>query len=301
MLRRDARTAVESLIALIVALLTGAGLGTWPHLGPIPPVRAEAPAPSTSSAGAALDRLPVKGKAPATGYSRAQFGPEWTDATARPMSRDGCDTRSNVVGRDSINATFKPGTRDCVVLTSTITDPYTGRTFTYHRGDSSASVDHAVALKNAWLTGAQQLTLQERTELANDPANLVTVSSNINSAKGASDASSWLPPNKSHRCAYAARQIAIKTTYRLWVTKAEKDALDRVLTPCPDQPLPPVIPLSASASAASPNSSATTPSEPFASCAQARAAGAAPLSSTHPRWSPRLDGDRDGQACEASN
>jgi hypothetical protein len=32
-----------------------------------------------------------------------------------------------------------------------------------------------------------------------------------------------------------ARQISVKAAYRLWVTEAEKDAMDRVLDTCPGQ------------------------------------------------------------------
>jgi hypothetical protein len=44
--------------------------------------------------------------------------------------------------------------------------------------------------------------------------------------------------NKAFRCAYVARQLAVKTKYRLWVTQAEKDAIGRVLASCPGQRLP---------------------------------------------------------------
>lgn len=51
-----------------------------------------------------------------------------------------------------------------------------------------------------------------------------------------------------------------------------------------------------SASRATP--SPQTPAGAFASCTQARAAGAAPLRASHPKYNPKLDGDRDGVACE---
>lgn len=40
------------------------------------------------------------------------------------------------------------------------------------------------------------------------------------------------------------------------------------------------------------------PTQPYASCAQARAAGAAPLYEGDPGYNPRLDRDKDGVACE---
>jgi hypothetical protein len=40
------------------------------------------------------------------------------------------------------------------------------------------------------------------------------------------------------RGTYVARQIAVKTKYRLWVAPAEKDAMAAVLGACPEEPLP---------------------------------------------------------------
>jgi len=57
-------------------------------------------------------------------------------------------------------------------------------------------------------------------------------------AKGDGDAASWLPPNKSFRCTYVAHQVAVKAAYHLWVTAAEKAAIQRVLASCPKQPAP---------------------------------------------------------------
>lgn len=75
--------------------------------------------------------------------------------------------------------------------------------------------------------------------MTNDPLEFLAVDGATNSAKGDADAaSSWLPPNKTFRCAYIARQIAVKTKYRLWMTAAEKDAMAGVLATCPGQELP---------------------------------------------------------------
>jgi hypothetical protein len=68
-----------------------------------------------------------------------------------------------------------------------------------------------VALGDSWQKGAQQLTVEERTNLANDPLELLAVDGPTNQAKGDADAASWLPPNKGYRCAYVARQIAVST------------------------------------------------------------------------------------------
>jgi hypothetical protein len=69
-------------------------------------------------------------------------------------------------------------------------------------------------------------------------AELLAVDGSTNEAKGDGDAATWLPPNKAYRCAYVARQVAVKARYRLWVTQAEHDAIARVLTSCPGQRVP---------------------------------------------------------------
>jgi hypothetical protein len=238
-----------------------------------------------------LAELPVKGRAPETGYDRDQFGPAWSD-----VDRNGCDTRNDVLARDLTGETFKPGTRDCVVLSGTLADPYTGQTITFQRGDgSSVDIDHVVALSNAWQTGAFAWDEARRTALANDPLNLLAVDYSANRQKGDGDAATWLPGNRGHRCAYVARQVAVKASYGLWVTQAEHDAIARVLATCPGEPVPSP---SAPPPAAPADVPAGTPEQPYADCSAARAAGAAPLHRGDPGWSDSMDGDGDGVACE---
>ena len=99
-------------------------------------------------------------------------------------------------------------------------------------------IDHVVALSDAWQKGAQKLSLTSRTAFANDPLNLLAVKGRLNSQKGDGDAATWLPPLKSYRCAYVARQVAVKAKYSLWVTTAEKAAIKSILDKCPGQLLP---------------------------------------------------------------
>ena len=184
---------------------------------------------------ATLGGLPVKGRAPRTGYDRDAFGPAWSDDVDVSLGRNGCDTRNDVLRRDLVAERLKAGTHGCVVVSGTLADPYTGRSITFVRGRATSSkvqIDHVVALGDAWVTGAQQLTATERRTLANDPLNLLAVDGPTNSAKRDADAASWLPPNKAYRCTYVARQVAVKSRYRLWVTTAEKAQIARVLAGC---------------------------------------------------------------------
>jgi hypothetical protein len=179
---------------------------------------------------AQLDTIPVKGRAPKTGYAREEFGPAWAD-----VDRNGCDTRNDILARDLEGETFKPGTRNCVVATGRLADGYTGTIINFVRGNTTSSavqIDHLVALSDAWQKGAQRLSAEQRRQLANDPLNLMAADGPTNSAKGDKDAATWLPPSKPFRCEYVARQTAVKAKYRLWVTKAEHDAIAGILTGC---------------------------------------------------------------------
>jgi hypothetical protein len=254
--------------------------------------QASASAPGAGQpAATVLGTLAVKGRAPQTGYERDQFGPQWSD-----VDRNGCDTRNDVLARDLTGEALKPGTQDCVVVSGTLADPYTGQTIEFVRGDgSSVDIDHVVALSDAWQTGAFGWDEARRTALANDPLNLLAVDYSANRQKGDADAATWLPANRGYRCAYVARQVAVKATYGLWVTQAEHDAIARVLETCPGEPVPSPSAPTPETPAPAPTSPAT---QPYADCAAARAAGAAPLHRGDPGWSDSMDGDGDGTACE---
>ncbi len=193
-------------------------------------------APAAGTALAALALVAVKGRAPRTGYDRARFGPAWADT-----DRNGCDTRNDVLRRDLRGFVLKAGTHGCLVLTGTLHDPYTGRSIAFVRGQGTSSavqVDHVVALSDAWQKGAQRWSADRRERFANDPLNLLAVDGPTNERKGDGDAATWLPPLKSYRCAYVARQVAVKVRYGLWMTAAERAASARVLSSCPAQRLP---------------------------------------------------------------
>jgi hypothetical protein len=188
------------------------------------------------SALATLAAIPVKGRAPRTGYDRAAFGPAWVD-----VDRNGCDTRNDVLRRDLTAHVLRAGTHGCVLLSGTLQDPYTATTIAFVRGQGSSAavqIDHVVALSDAWQKGAQQLSADTRRAFANDSLNLLAVDGLTNQGKGDGDAATWLPPSKPYRCPYVARQVAVKAKYRLWVTGAERAAIARILSTCPMQGLP---------------------------------------------------------------
>ena len=187
---------------------------------------------ATTDALTALNKLEVKGRAAKTGYTRAQF-PHWSDP-----DRNGCDARNDILKRDLTNITYKEGTRDCKVIAGQLLDPFSGKVIIFSPTKVVIDIDHVVALSNAWQTGAAYFDKSVRTQIANDPLNLLAVDSKLNRQKGDGDAATWLPPNKSFRCEYVARQVAVKAKYKLWVTEPEKVAITKILSNCVDQKLP---------------------------------------------------------------
>lgn len=245
------RLSLLCALALVAGCAVNKPLGPPPERGapraplPAPPARVQPPAtppaaavtaPAPTDAQVALEALLVKGRAPKTGYSREAFGPAWADA-----DQNGCDTRNDVLKRDLTEITFKPGSRDCVVLAGILQDPYSGEEMIFQRGELTSSlvqIDHVVSLSNAWQTGMFQQTPADRLQFANDPLNLLAVKGSLNAQKSDGDTATWLPPLKSYRCEFVARQIAVKEAYQLWLTKPEKEAMLRILKACPRQVLP---------------------------------------------------------------
>jgi hypothetical protein len=187
---------------------------------------------ATTDALTALNKLEVKGRAAKTGYTRAQF-PHWSDP-----DRNGCDARNDTLKRDLTDISYKAGTRDCKVIAGQLLDPFSGKVITFSTTKVVIDIDHVVALSNAWQTGAAYFDKALRTQIANDPLNLLAVDSKLNRQKGDGDAATWLPPSKTFRCEYVARQVAVKVKYKLWVSEPEKVAITKILSSCVGQKLP---------------------------------------------------------------
>ncbi|WP_426990359.1 HNH endonuclease family protein [Pseudarthrobacter sp. Y6] len=238
--------ATKSLTVLTGLLLAGslAGCNTATQVGnkvadavhsaaaaaPSQPTAAGTSNPGeTATAVQQLATIPIKGKAPKTGYSREQFGAAWSD-----VDHNGCDTRNDILRRDLTELMTKPGTKQCVIASGKLADKYTGKTINFTRGENSADVqiDHITPLSLAWQTGAQQISADARLQLANDPLNLMAADGPANMQKSDSSADAWLPSNKAFRCEYVARQTAVKAEYKLWMTQPEHDAIAGILANC---------------------------------------------------------------------
>lgn len=195
---------------------------------PLPPPPPPAPAPQPrGDIAALLATLPIQGEDTRAKYNRQEFGKSWT------KDARGCHTRHQILERDLTNIQLA---HKCKVASGVLNDPYTGQTINFVAGPDTSDdvqIDHVVALRDAWGTGAQNLDKERRINFANDPLNLIAVDGKANTAKGHKNAAAWLPPNQAFHCHYVARQIAVKARYRLWVSQPEHDALTRALVACP--------------------------------------------------------------------
>lgn len=259
---------------------------------------------TTGSAMEALDNLRIVAHDIAPYDRESDFGGAWTDTDG-----NGCTTRQDVMARDAIEWVDADG--DCQPEQVVIADRYTGTAFVATNvGD--AHTEHVVSAHDAWLTGAQNLTQDEREAFYQDPLNLITVEGSVNMSKGDKNAAQWLPPFQDGHCEFAAHQVTVKAKYDLGVTEAEYVALSDILAGCEGQGLITVDGLTDTPDFGEApaltggndvpdedvNPAPTQDAEPFENCAAAREAGAAPLHKGEPGYGAHMDGDGDGVACE---
>ncbi|WP_428903386.1 HNH endonuclease family protein [Microbacterium sp. YY-03] len=180
---------------------------------------------------AALDALALADGNSAPDYDRDLFGQRWAD-----VDRNGCDTRNDMLARDLADPSFKPGTRDCKVLTGTLTDPYSGASIEFVNGPDTSprvQIDHIVALAWAWRQGAHEWSPEQRETFANDPRNLRASGEATNQAKSDSGPSRWLPPAPELQCRFVMEWASVVVDYDLSINADDRDAAQHVLRSCP--------------------------------------------------------------------
>ncbi|MFI6579008.1 HNH endonuclease family protein [Nocardiopsis sp. NPDC050513] len=182
-------------------------------------------AAGSSSAGTALallDELRVAEENDPPGYDRSLF-PHWDTGV-----QDDCTTRQAVLLRDGEDVEVD---EDCQPVSGTWYSVYDGETLT-EAGD--LDIDHMVPLNEAWRSGADSWTTEERRRFANDldSSQLWAVSASSNRSKSDADPSDWLPPLESFHCDYAAAWIEVKHTWDLAVDPDEEEALREALAGC---------------------------------------------------------------------
>jgi hypothetical protein len=155
------------------------------------------------------------------GYDRDVFR-HWIDDDG-----DGCDARQEVLIRDSRSAPQIDPYR-CKVVAGTWYSPYDGATW---EDPSDVDIDHVVALKEAWDSGAWGWSGERRRAFANDLSDsrsLMAVTDSVNQSKGDRDPSQWMPSQRGYRCTYISIWLGVKARWSLAVDPSEEGMI-RVL------------------------------------------------------------------------
>ena len=149
-----------------------------------------------------------------SGYSRSMFK-HWVDADG-----DSCDTREEVLIAESISKA-QVDAYGCKVVAGDWWSAYDAVTTT---DPSTFDIDHVVALKEAWDSGARSWTAAQREAFANDLSDsraLIAVSASSNRSKGDKDPSQWMPPRAAYACEYLANWVAVKSHWNLSMDASE--------------------------------------------------------------------------------
>ncbi|MFB7914569.1 HNH endonuclease family protein [Streptomyces sp. NPDC056061] len=173
-----------------------------------------------------IEKVATKRRGARTGYAREKFGSAWKDTVdGIPLARNHCDTRNDLLARDGKDVKLRSGS-DCVVVSMTLKDPYTGTTIDWRKEKPTrVQIDHVMPLSYDWQMGASRWNDTKRQQIANDPLNLIPVDGPANNAKRDFGPATWLPPYEPVRCAYAVRFAQVALKYELPVTTADKTAM----------------------------------------------------------------------------
>ncbi len=173
------------------------------------------------SALALLQTIRVENEYP-VGYDRALFD-HWRD-----IDGDGCDSRDQVLKRDSISLP-QVDPINCNVVAGDWVSPYDGARWS---NPSDIDIDHVVALKEAWDSGAWAWSAAQRKAFANDTSDsrtLLAVTDSVNQSKSDKDPSNWLPPLQSYTCTYLGNWIAVKVRWNLSMDSSEFGRIKNLL------------------------------------------------------------------------
>jgi hypothetical protein len=158
-----------------------------------------------------------------TGYKRSLFV-HWSD-----LDGNGCDTREEVLKRDSISKPQVDPYR-CFVVAGDWFSKYDGKNLSDR---SDVDIDHVVALKEAWDSGAWGWSMSQRQAFANDLTDrrtLIAVTDRVNASKSDKDPSNWMPPLRSYWCAYLGDWISVKARWGLSMDQSEFGRIKNLLT-----------------------------------------------------------------------
>jgi len=146
----------------------------------------------------------------------------------RDIDGDGCDAREQVLKRDSVTLP-QVDPYKCKVIAGDWVSPYDGARWS---DPTDIDIDHVVALKEAWDSGAWGWSAATRNAYANDTTDrrtLLAVTDNVNQQKSDRDPSNWVPPLKSYLCTYLGNWISIKARWNLSMDQSEWGRIKNLL------------------------------------------------------------------------
>ena len=171
-----------------------------------------------------LSLLIVKPESSNIKFDRDKHFGNWRDD-----DRDCLDTRAEVLVRESL---IPPIFEKCRATTGRWYSIFDGRTYLLA---TAVQIDHLVALREAWDSGASLWSKERRLSFANDlgySGSLSVMTTKLNGnckkCKSDKDPTLWLPQKQ--QCLYAQRWIAVKYRWGLSIDIAEKRALANLLT-----------------------------------------------------------------------
>lgn len=163
---------------------------------------------------------------PTEKYSRLKHFGTWVND---PRTEECYDTRALVLIRDSVKEVEFSSSNPCKVDTGEWVDPYGGSTIKTARG---IEIDHVVALKNAYDSGAWAWDYQHRCLYANFMGfdqHLISASSAENNAKSDHGPEDWMPSDSSYACQHLHNWLAVKFLWNLTMTEREVEAIQSEL------------------------------------------------------------------------
>jgi hypothetical protein len=152
------------------------------------------------------------------GYNRNLFA-VWND-----IDNNGCDTRDDVLRSEATTITEMAGCATTGQWVSVYDDVIVGDAV-------ELEVDHVVALKEAWDSGAWAWDVNTRIGFANDltdPRTLAAVTAVSNQAKGDRDPSNWIPT--ANLCTYLSDWVSIKHRWGLTMDQSEHGRIRNLYT-----------------------------------------------------------------------
>jgi hypothetical protein len=171
-----------------------------------------------------VELLVVRDEPVREGYDRELFD-HWGD-----VNGTGCTARQDVLIAQAVGLLQRDVTQPCTVVEGDWFSLFDGET--YSGAPSEISVDHVVALAEAWDSGASAWSFRERQLFANDPVHLLVTTTGTNQVKADLDAGEWRPPRRDAWCVTASMMILAKVAYSLSVDPAERRGLVEMAQTC---------------------------------------------------------------------